>query len=92
MTSPNLRQKFFGVKRKDLPSLNLSEDEVLAIAKPVAKNQAGFLTEKALVTVGVHKGKFRWEAQFPGIHKGPAAMVFIDDETGEVLALRVRDY
>lgn len=92
MTQPSIWQRLFGVKRKHWSSLNLSTDEALAIARPVAQNQAGFKTEKKLITVGVHKGRFRWEVQFPGIQKGPAAMVFIDDATGDVLELRVRDY
>ncbi|MGI9507914.1 MAG: hypothetical protein ACR2QJ_01025 [Geminicoccaceae bacterium] len=90
MTRPTLWQSLFGID--DLTPLSLTEDKVIDIARNYAERNGDLLTNEVLVTANVHWGTFRWYLQFPGIWTGPATLIEVDDETGEVKRFHKRLY
>jgi|GEM_PF-6433023 len=90
MTRPTMWQSLFGIN--DRTPLSLTENEVIAIARGHAERRGDHLTDRVLVTANVHWRQIRWYLQFPGIWTGPATLIEIDDETGEVMRFHKRLY
>ena len=94
MTRANLRQKIFGLSKKDLAALGLTAADAIAAAlieiDPANPQPANY--PDAHAAPFVHQGDIVWCVHPARPLRGATTFAYVDDETGKVLQVHRRGH